>query len=81
MKEDLKAIARHNGIHIIKDKLVEELHELLAAIKKNDEANVIEEIADVMIMCRQYVHSKGLEFELHVNTLKKIERTIERLGL
>lgn len=81
MLSDIKAIAEHNGPVLIKDKLVEEIHELLAAIEQNDEDNIVEEIADVIIMCKQYVHSKGAETQFHVTTLSKIARTKKRLGL
>ena len=38
-----------------KDKLIEELSELIRALIKNDKENIIEEIADVQILLYEYV--------------------------
>lgn len=38
-----------------KDKLIEELSELIRALIKNDKENIIEEIADVQILLYEYI--------------------------
>lgn len=38
-----------------RDKLIEELSELIRALIKNDKENIIEEIADVQILLYEYV--------------------------
>ena len=38
-----------------KDKLIEELAELIRALIKNDKENIVEEIADVQILLYEYV--------------------------
>ena len=38
-----------------KDKLIEELSELIRALIKNDKENIVEEIADVQILLYEYV--------------------------
>lgn len=52
-------IFNHYGIDNQKNQLIQELSELIVAITKNDLENVIEEMADVLVVlseCSQYHH-------------------------
>lgn len=74
-------IADKNGILIIKDKLLEELEELKEAIEHNDERNIIEEIADVIIVAEQYIYKSDMESQYKKERAYKIDRTVRRLGI
>ena len=50
-----------------KDKLIEELSELIRALIKNDKENIIEEIADVQILLYEYV--KKAENQRFINDM------------
>ena len=50
-----------------KDKLIEELSELIRALIKNDKENIIEEIADVQILLYEYI--KKAENKRYINDL------------
>lgn len=50
-----------------KDKLIEELSELIRALIKNDKENIIEEIADVQILLYEYI--KKAENKRHINDM------------
>lgn len=50
-----------------KDKLIEELSELIRALIKNDKENIIEEIADVQILLYEYV--KKAENKRYINDM------------
>ena len=61
MNEEQKQIAEYIlyigklSLEDRKDKLIEELSELIRALIKNDKENIIEEIADVQILLYEYV--------------------------
>lgn len=50
-----------------KDKLIEELSELIRALIKNDKENIIEEIADVQILLYEYI--KIAENQRYINDM------------
>ena len=50
-----------------KDKLIEELSELIRALIKNDKENIIEEIADVQILIYEYI--KKAENKRYINDM------------
>ena len=50
-----------------KDKLIEELSELIRALIKNDKENIIEEIADVQILLYEYI--KKAENKRYINDM------------
>ena len=50
-----------------KDKLIEELSELIRALIKNDKENIIEEIADVQILLYEYI--KKAENQRYINDM------------
>ena len=50
-----------------KDKLIEELSELIRALIKDDKENIIEEIADVQILLYEYI--KKAENKRYINDM------------
>jgi NTP pyrophosphatase (non-canonical NTP hydrolase) len=76
MITELKKIFDHYGKNNQLMKLVEECGELITAIARKDEANIIEEMADVSVLISQFIINNP---EI-VNVAKvKIDRTIERI--
>jgi NTP pyrophosphatase (non-canonical NTP hydrolase) len=72
----IKKIFDHYGKNNQLMKLVEECGELITAIARKDEANIIEEMADVSVLISQFIINNP---EI-VNVAKvKIDRTIERI--
>lgn len=62
---------------------IEELSELQIAIcheRRGRESNVPEEIADVLIMCRQLMEIYGCDIEVQDWIDNKVERLKERIG-
>ena len=77
----IERIAQHNGIEVIKDKMQEETLELHIAIDNNIEEEIIDEIADVMVVARQWAHVTGNLELINERVKYKIDRTLKRLGL
>lgn len=78
----LRRLSEANGTVIIKDKLVEELHELLVALEDNDEDAIHEEMADVTVLLVQYRMAEPVSSTVIDDIVeRKIARTIERLKL
>lgn len=49
----IKAMAQKNGLQVVKAKLVEECAELIRALARGGDRNIIEELVDVQIMLEQ----------------------------
>lgn len=49
----IKAMAQKNGLQVVKAKLVEECAELIRALARGEDRNIIEELVDVQIMLWQ----------------------------
>ena len=77
----INEIAFFNGSIIIKDKLREELEELLEVLERNDDIHIMEEMADVSIMILQVILHSGTDEELLDEIERKLKRTVERLGI
>ena len=75
----LHHIANTNGLSRIKEKMVEELHELIEAIESNDATNIVEESADVRIMISQYLYTTQQEAQCEEVIEYKIDRTINKI--
>lgn len=71
-----KAIANYYGVEHQKEKLIEEMAELMVAIKHGDSSNYIEELADVSILLTQLIYS--LPENDYVNFLKTQEEKVKR---
>ena len=80
MKVELIQIIAYYGEKHQKNKAIEELLELASAIYDNDKENVIEEIADVLIMIEQMQLIFGITND-DIQKVKefKIKRTLERM--
>lgn len=74
-------ILRYYGEEHQQEKSIEEMAELISAIKHNDRANYIEELADVGVMLEQLYQSLSLEEKAtFIKTQNnKILRQIERI--
>lgn len=72
-------ILRHYGIESQKRKLQEECAELIRAVARNDEANMLEEMADVSILLEQF--KTVLDYSKKIEAVKdeKIKRTLKRI--
>lgn len=75
----IRRIADINGIYNQRDKLVEELSELLVAITHDYLGNMLEEMADVRIMIDQMAYIYDAEEVVEKLMEKKIKRTLERM--
>ena len=56
-------IFNHFGQDAQIDKLLEEVHEFIEAIKSGDMAHATEEYADVMVCMKQFRYAHKLDFE------------------
>lgn len=72
-------IMKYYGIEAQKRKLQEECAELIRAISRNDENNMLEEMADVLILIEQFKTVQRFFEKIEEIKAAKIERTIERL--
>ena len=76
-----KILAKHNGVPTIKSLLLEETNELIEAIEENYETDIIQEMADVVNLIKQYVYATGQEQEFNNQFEYKVKRAKERLGI
>lgn len=90
MKEDLLKIINHYGINNQQRKLEEEVFELQESIIELETSkirdyeeklkHVIEEIADVEVLLREFILEYGISQEDLILTMKnKVDRTIKRI--
>lgn len=79
MIQDIEKIADHYGYEKQKNKTIEELIELADAIIHDQEDNIIEEIADVLIMLNQLIYLKQIKEKVDQTVREKIERQIKRI--
>lgn len=79
-EESIRRIADIYGIYNQRDKLIEELSELLVAITHDYLGNMLEEMADVSIMIDQMTYLYDAEEVVEKLVEQKIERTLERMG-
>lgn len=79
MTDKLMMIFNTYGLKNQKIKLIEEMHELEQAIINNDEANFIEEFADVQVLMDQIITTMNRS---EINRIKKykINRQIKRIN-
>lgn len=75
--ENLK-IYHHYGEANQREKLKEELYELIEAIDDNDE-HMKEEIADVLNVIDQFVMAKGWGVDVYKIKFEKVERQLKRI--
>ena len=75
----IRRIADAYGLYNQRDKLVEELSELLVAITHDYFGNTLEEMADVRIMIDQMTYLYDAKDVVEKLMEKKIKRTLERM--
>lgn len=78
---NIKILANHNGMQRIRAKLVEELNECIEAIEGNVENEIIDEIADVLLVSRQLIYKMDIWDQVESRINHKIERTMRREGI
>ncbi len=86
MNQNIKHIARHYGFQHQAIKTVEECGEFIVALSKlaNDEgsrADVVKEMADVLVMLEQMQYFLNIDLALlHTTMEAKVHRQIERMN-
>lgn len=81
MKEDLLTIFNTYGKSHQVSKLLEEVGEFIETIMNEDKENMVQEIADVTVMLKQFQYYYGIEDEQIEEVMKyKINRQLERLN-
>lgn len=73
------AIILYYGIEAQKRKLQEECAELIRAIAREDEENMLEEMADVLFLIEQFKTYVDYEEKIELIKSKKAERTYNRI--
>ena len=73
------SILDHFGIEVQKRKLQEECAELIRAIARNDEENMLEEIADVSFLIDQFKTYIDYEEKIELIKNQKAERTYNKI--
>lgn len=71
-----KAIVNYYGVEHQKEKLIEEMAELMVAIKHRDSSNYVEELADVSIILEGLIRS--LPKNDYIDFLKTQEEKVKR---
>lgn len=79
-----RIIAHFGGYAHQKEKAIEELSELQQALARDlqgegDRANIVEEIADALVMIAQLVLIYGIHREVERGADEKVNRTLERI--
>ena len=77
--KDLRKISGYYGLEHQKRKAIEELGELIVAIARDDDENIIEEIADVMVMMMQLEILLDCDEEVCQIIEEKVNRQIQRI--
>ena len=86
MNQNIKYIAKHYGFQHQAIKTVEECSEFIVALSKlaNDEGNradVVKEMADVMVMLQQMQYFLNIDSALLHKTMEtKVHRQLERMN-
>ena len=80
MNDTIK-IAKSNGLRLIKAKLLEEVTELKEALESNIEPDIIEELADVLVVSDQFIWITNNAKLIKEWKRKKIDRTKRRKGI
>ena len=78
-QKDVYKIADHYGKGIQQLKLIEECGELIVAVAKGEDKNIIEELADVSIMLEQVVYLMNCKKKFKMAKAMKINRQWGRM--
>ena len=79
-QDQINAIADHYGWASQRKKALEELAELIRALALDDQVNIVEEIADVVIMTAQLKHLMNCEKQVEEVKHYKINRQLSRIA-
>lgn len=80
MKDKLLTIFNAYGKSCQVSKLLEEVGEFIETIMNEDKENMVQEMADVMVMLKQFQYYYGIEDEQIEEIMKyKINRQLERI--
>lgn len=80
LSKDTKYIANHFGKSKQRLKLYEEVNELMEAVQYGCRKNILDEMADVIIMIKQHMHfNKITDDDLQERIEFKIVRTLDRI--
>ena len=74
-----KLILEHYGLKKQKQQLIQELGELIVAITKNNLENILEEMADCLVMIDQFLTIDEYFDRVEVIKLEKLKRQLERI--
>lgn len=74
-----KLILEHYGLKNQKQQLIQELGELIVAITKNNLENILEEMADCLVMIDQFLTIDEYFDRVEVIKLEKLKRQLERI--
>ena len=72
-----KLILEHYGLKNQKQQLIQELGELIVAITKNNLENILEEMADCLVMIDQFLTIDEYFDRVEVIKLEKLKRQLE----
>ena len=75
----IQYIADAYGVGNQREKLIEELSELLVAVTHDDRENISEEMADVRIMIDQVAYLMDIRPEVEGYVKSKIDRTLHEM--
>lgn len=78
-EDGIQYIADAYGIVNQREKLIEELSELLVAVTHDDRENIAEEMADVRIMIDQVAYLMDIRPEVEGYVKSKIDRTLHEM--
>ena len=79
IQEKLSLILSKYGFGAQKRKMQEECAELIRAIARDDEDNILEEMADVSVLIEQFKAVAEYKSKIEEIEQRKIERTLERI--
>ena len=79
--ERIKILANHNGIQRIKEKMKEECGELIEAVENNVEYEIVDEVADVLVVAQQLIYKMNIWNEVESRMKYKIDRTMKKEGI
>lgn len=74
-------LANHNSLNVIKAKLIEECNEVIEAIESGIDEHILEELADVSVLTKQYVIKSNSYDEYNEWRGKKVKRQMRRFGI
>jgi len=75
-KEKLKKITKRNGSAFIRDKAIQEAKEFIVALERNVEEEMVDEVADILIMAVELIDSHDITEQVKKRITFKLDRTV-----